>query len=345
MGSDTPGLTRILERRQPPALSESERKVIIEAIEANVAGEPDIHADWAQTVARPYFDQLASLQRAGLDLGSLPDLRTRTAQHYQVQTPLRAVDLDRCDVMLRISPPYLTGIPEALQRIDGPDGRPVSGALTEPSTGTISLGAIIGNVPGLLHPVGVGDPVSLEGSVGANFDWELGKMNWARGRLVHVVPLSVSFGGLSRPAEYVVEFDVRAGDPNDILPLGGYDLGTASLASVTAEVMLATSPNVVARVRRLVGKWLSPNYLYFDRIFTLRVTTRGPGNVPGLAVSLHAEVSARVAGAVTAAGFAYAVFQESYDAPVGVTPTVPPLGGIELSEIRVYRCPVELERF
>lgn len=167
MGRDTLGITCILEGRQPSALSESERKVIIEAIEANVGCAPDIHAHWAQTVGRPYFDQLASLQKAGLDLGSLPDLRSRPAQRIQGQAPLEAVglDLDRCDAYAEVTPPYDIGTPQDGVFQDGPFGFKLHYAVTDPNTGTMSLAAAIGNTA-----LGGG---RYEG----RFDWLFGKMN------------------------------------------------------------------------------------------------------------------------------------------------------------------------
>lgn len=331
MGNDTHGLTRILEGRQLPALTAAEQEAAVQAVNAEAMAAHDVHADWAHRIAKAQLDQLASLHKAGVDLDLLPDLRTRTAECRPVQTPRRSVDLERCDAFAEVRPPYDLRSPVEPWFVDGPWGFKAAAAFADRDTGTMSLAAVVGNVPGL----------RFEGTR----SWLFGPMNRATAALMHTIVLPTS-PGISRPADYVVDFDIRAGEVASTAYLGCEPGSPAtgngvswSLASVTGFVFL---PNMQpARATRRFGTCFSFSGVDLDRIFTLRVTTRGAGNLPSVFVALSAEVRAAVSGHIEGAGVGHAEFREN-NAPFHAMPCLAPLGGIEVRAIRVHRCPVQL---
>lgn len=158
--------------------------------------------------------------------------------------------------------------------------------------------------------------------------------------MAHTVALQPTGPGLHRPADYLVEFDIRAGEVAEDSYLAAWGPRTAALASVTGHVFLPNTGPV--RATRLFGRALAWSHHDLYRIFTLRVRTRAAGNAPSLLVALSAEVSAFVAGDIDGAGFAHAEFRE-LGVPFRTTPWLATLGGIEVAAIRVCRCPVEMD--
>ena len=215
--------------------------------------------------------------------------------------------------------------------VDGPEGFKTAAAVTDPDTGTMSPAAVVGNIVGRRWE-------------GTN-DWPDGTKNQAEGRLAQPVSLLTALGQSHLAAEYVVEFDIRAGQVLSDAYLAGASGPLVSgrvspaVASVTGHVVLPSSENTVTRQFGSYSSWAGTE---LDQIFTLSVTAAGVGNAPSMIVALSAEVIAFVSGDIEGAGWAAAEFRAA-DAGFSAAPWLQALGGIEVLAIRVYRCPIELE--